>query len=266
VDERPLLVVREIEDHDEPYWLAATDDGRAPLLEVGEALLWQGFAQVRQKLPSTWELEGMGIVVTDRRLIFLTTEFDKGGGYSGWGGLALVAATGLNAISKHQARKRSRGKVAIGHVRHEWARELSTRRRKVLIGGPDVAVVLSVLTGGSPKVLELKGPATREDFGRWLAGLISRHRLATDGTLDERARELLMRQVDGSGAPAPQYGEGSAAWGFPGGLVGRSEGAPGERPGPAPCPRCGERTAPNQRFCTGCGLQLTATGDATGHR
>ncbi len=98
------LFAREIGDTQSPYWTAATLDGLKLLLEPGESLLRVCYCRVSKLGPNAWTLENpTTVVVTDRRTAFLTTQFDKGGGWVGFGVAGLAVAVTANAVSKRRA-------------------------------------------------------------------------------------------------------------------------------------------------------------------
>ena len=63
------------------------------------------------------------VYITDGRLALACEKYDKGGGWVGFGGGALVAVT-ANAVSKARAAHRSRGKVLVGHIRYPWLKSV----------------------------------------------------------------------------------------------------------------------------------------------
>jgi hypothetical protein len=105
------------------------------------------YCRVSQISPKAWVLPNpTTLVVTDRRTAFLTTQFDKGGGWVGFGVAGLAVATTANAVSKRRAAQRSAGRVAIGQARHEWLTGITLRRVKALIGVVDTYIDLTVAT------------------------------------------------------------------------------------------------------------------------
>lgn len=214
---KQLLVVREIGDASQPYWTACSDDGVELALEPGETLLHVAHCQVSQIAPQRWELPGTTtLVVTDRRTAFLTTSFDTGGGWAGFGVIGLTVATAANAVSKHKAAQRSAGKVAIGQVRHEWLTGLEVRHVKALIGIIDTYLDLKVAAQGQPGVIELLGRQVRDQgFAQWLAGVVAARRLALRDHSPEAERTLLRyRQGEHDVAPAKARQTG-VMWSFP---------------------------------------------------
>lgn len=215
---RQLLAVREIGDTQVPYWSAATPDGVQLLLEPGEELLFVGYCQVRQKTGKTWTLERpTTLVVTSRRTAFLNAQFDKGGGWAGFGVAGLAAAATANAVSKQRAAKRSAGKVAIGHVRHEWVTEVSLRRRKALIGAVDTYLDLTVATSTGPRVIELWATGViTEDLARWFTGTLALHRLELLSPTPPELAERLEVDKAGRGELTTPDRPDRRTWMFPG--------------------------------------------------
>lgn len=215
-----ILVAREIGDTQSPYWTAATLDGVELLLEPGESLLLVCYCRVSKPGPRAWTLENpTTLVVTDRRTAFLTTQFDKGGGWVGFGVAGLAVAVTANAVSKHRAAQRSAGKVAIGQVRHEWVTGITLRRRKALIGVVDTYLDLATTTAAGSQVIELwssKGQVVNEELARWLASTVSRHRMTLLNPASEPDLATLRRYSIGGHDTAPSGSPDDLGWRFPG--------------------------------------------------
>ena len=213
-----ILAVRDIGDTATPYWAASSADGVQLFLEPGEYLLYVGYCRVRQMNPKGWTLpDSTTVVVTDRRLAFLTAQFDTGGGWSGFGVAGLAVAVTANAVSKRRASVRSAGKVAIGQIRHEWLTAISLRSVKALIGAIDTYIDLTCATAGGPRTMELWGRAVvSEDFTRWLVRTVCIHRLAILPREQSDGRAILQRYHDGGHDPAPTGKPSDMRWSLPG--------------------------------------------------
>jgi hypothetical protein len=213
-----VLAVREVGDTEAAYWSAASPDGIQLLLEPGESLLHVGYCRVSQVSPKGWSLpDATTVVVTDRRTAFLTTRFDQGGGWAGFGLAGLAVATTANVVSKRRAAARSAGQVAVGQARHEWLTAINLRRRKALIGAVDTYVDLTVASSAGPRVIELWGKlVVNEKFARWLAGVVSEHR--TTLLPPESAQEIatLQRYKLGGQDTASTGKQNDLGWFFPG--------------------------------------------------
>jgi hypothetical protein len=214
------LIARPIGDTQYPYWTAATLDGIELLLEPGESLLRVCYCRVSQTRPTAWTLENpTTLVVTDRRTAFLTTQFDKGGTWVGFGFVGLAIALTANEVSKHRAAQRSAGQVAIGQVRHEWITGMTLRRKKALIGVVDTYIDLTIATEAGSQVIELwspKGQAVNEEFARWLASTISGHRMALLNPASPADLATLRRYSLGGQDAAPAGNPNDLGWRFPG--------------------------------------------------
>ena len=187
-----LVFVREIGDTEVPYWTPASLDGVHLYLEPGESVLhvcsctvsqlspkgMQLSLKPAQLLPTTWELPfPTTVVITDRRIAFLTTQFDKGGGWWGIGTGGIVVAAAANAVSRSRAAKRSAGKVAIGQVRHEWLTSIGVRYRKPVFG-LDTYLHLATATAAGPAVIQLYKPKIiDEQLARSFLGTVAAHRM-----------------------------------------------------------------------------------------
>lgn len=71
------------------------------------------------------------LFVTDARFALACSKYDKGGGWSFWGGGgALAMDVAFNAVSKARAKFRSRGKMLVGQVRYPWIRRVGSAPKK----------------------------------------------------------------------------------------------------------------------------------------
>jgi hypothetical protein len=225
-----LVFVRDIGDTEVPYWTPASLDGTHLDLEPGESVLHvcsctvsqlsQKGVQLRpkptQSLPTAWELPSpTTVVITDRRIAFLTTQFDKGGGWVGFGAVGLTVAVTANAVSKHRAAQRSAGKIAIGQVRHEWLTSIGLRYRKFVFG-LDTYLHLAVATAAGPAVIQLYKPKIiDEQLARAILGTVAAHRIAL---LPPDSNDLVtLRNYQTSGDGAIQGANpGDLRWPLPG--------------------------------------------------
>jgi hypothetical protein len=214
------LIARPIGDTHYPYWTAATLDGIKLHLEPGESLLRVCYCRVSQTRPTAWTLENpTTLVVTDRRTAFLTTQFDKGGTWVGFGFIGLAIAVTANEVSKNRAAKRSADKVAIGQIRHEWVTGIALRRKKALIGVVDTYIDLTTATAAGSQVIELwspKGQAVNEELARWLASTVSGHRMALLNPASAADLATLRRYSLGGHDTAPTGKPDDLGWRFPG--------------------------------------------------
>lgn len=225
-----IVCIREIGDTEAPYWAAASLDGIQLHLEPGEPLLHVCHCYVSQisekgtrikpspsqTLPKAWEMgEAATVVITDRRIAFLTTQFDKGGGWSGFGVAGLAVAVTANAVSRSRAAKRSAGKVAIGQVRYEWLTAIAVRYRKPVFG-LDTYIHLAAATTAGTAVIELYKPKViDEKLARWMVGTAAKNRsaLLPPGSGD---LSLLQRYADSGKGAVQGANPGDLRWPMPG--------------------------------------------------
>jgi hypothetical protein len=112
---KQVLTVVEVGDLGLPLWSSASADGERIALELSETQLWAGRCQVRSLRPKQWSLpEHSLLVVTDRRTTFLTTAFDKRGGWAGFGlaGLAMPPPPTRSASKRWQSEAPARWPLA----------------------------------------------------------------------------------------------------------------------------------------------------------
>lgn len=81
----------------------------------------------------------MAVEITDCRIAFACTKYEKGGGWIG-GPTALA----LNAGSKMLAARRRRGKILIGHIRYPWVAAVWAEARHGFGGTETLRVVVMV--------------------------------------------------------------------------------------------------------------------------
>jgi hypothetical protein len=218
---RQIVAIRELGDTEDSYWAPASSNGSDLLLEPGEMVLATGRGQVASKGSKSWTLPFATIVIlTNRRLAFMTLEFDKGGGWTGFGIAGAAVAVGANAVSKHRAQNRSAGKVLIGHLRHEWVTDLGFRHQKKLIGQNFYVDVTYASAVGSAKIV-LTGNAAMADVANAYAKACAGAQLLV--TEDGIAQTTLRRYADGEAEPATSKGPNDRTWRFSGDAASRIE-------------------------------------------
>jgi hypothetical protein len=215
------MAIADIGEDLEPYWWASTPDGITIALEPGETEILRSNCRVtiisrpRVVLPVTTSL-----LVTDRRIAWATTKFDKGGGYSSLSAPAL--SLGMNAVSKMRAKNRSRGKVAIGQTRYEWLEGLVLRQKKSLIGVVDYYVDLMLPCTQGKETIELWSKSTRgsrtvdAEFAKNLAIQVLQRRMSLDPNGVGEYDEQLNRVRSGISDESKTLKPGDIGWAFPG--------------------------------------------------
>lgn len=190
------------------YDLASAGNGTHLDLEEGErAPVLVSRCRVSASGAESWSLpDQTEILLTNRRFAWLTTAFDQGGGWAGFGAVGLIVSSTANAVSKRRAARRSAGKVAVGHVRHEWVNAVRLRRRKSLLGMVDTYVDLVLTTAQGQVIVELWGKGVADEkFASWLVKIIAYERLMLAGEVLPAADVAALRQLaDGGG--------GDTAW------------------------------------------------------
>lgn len=189
-----ILGLQRIGDEGQPYWAPSTDDGTHLRLEPGENVIVESQCRVRCSAAG-WTLpDNTAVVVTDRRTAFISCDFDKGGGWVGFGAAGLAISVAANAVSKHRAAKRSAGLVVIGQIRHEWIQSLELRKEKALLGPVSTYLDLTAPTAHGSVTVELWGPhLINEKMATWLVSLIVWHRSSFDGDMTLKERTELER-------------------------------------------------------------------------
>jgi hypothetical protein len=81
---------------------------------------------LRRKVGNSWVREtqtkdiSFQFWITGSRVLLYCRNFDKGGGWRGWGLGGLAVAVTANAISKGMAANRRKGKALVGNIRYPW--------------------------------------------------------------------------------------------------------------------------------------------------
>ncbi len=159
-------------------------DGKAVKRVFAESLAWtiQGEKDPLIKLADV----RIAVLISDARVAFGCSKFDKGGG---WGGGPTALA--LNAGSRALAARRRRGKMLVGQVRYPWVSAVyastkhgwrdSEQLRLVVVDG-DARMSLTL---GLPKSTDAAAIATE------VVHRAARFRLATDPELADAERARL---------------------------------------------------------------------------
>ncbi|WP_284982342.1 hypothetical protein [Arthrobacter sp. efr-133-TYG-118] len=203
-----LLGLQEVGSEVQPYWAVGSPDGSRLQLEAGESVQFTCSCQVSGLKPASWKLpDGTTLIVTDRRIAFLTMDFDKGGGWVGLGAVGLAVALTANAVSKARAKRRSAGLVAIGNIRHEWIESVVLREQKPLIGGADHYIDIMVRTSRGLAGIELWSgrSVVVPKLALWLAAMIAWHRasISVPFTVAERFELERLKSLAERGVTIP---------------------------------------------------------------
>ena len=130
----------------------------------------------------------LAVYLTDSRLAFACSKFDKGGGWYG-GATALIV---FNAVSKARAAYRRRGKMLVGQARYPWIIRVGSTSKSGI--GSEERLVIDAqggdgasyrLTIGLPKNLDAAQVASA------VANRAAAYRLACDPTVDDVANQQL---------------------------------------------------------------------------
>lgn len=122
------------------------------------------------------------ILLTDCRVVVLCRDYEKGGGWTGWGWGALFAGI-VNGISRTAANVRSAGKILTGQVRYQWLVEVggSANGRELLLRVRDGEANVTMR-------LILPKPHDANEIARDIIMRAARHHLAHDQQLTAEQR------------------------------------------------------------------------------
>lgn len=133
------------------------------------------------------------VYLTGDRVIFHCDKYDKGGGWSGWGGAGIAVAVVANGVSKARAAMRRRGKALVGQVRYPWLQSVGGSPK---LGFGDVDQLRFIMRDGNDDwiwvdVSFAKGTPVIA-MARDIAQRAARHRLENDPNLGEEERQHLI--------------------------------------------------------------------------
>jgi hypothetical protein len=100
------------------------------------------------------------VFITDGRLALACENYDKGGGWVGFGGAGVLVAVTANTVSKIRAANRSRGKVLVGHVRYPWMKAVGASSKSGLASAEAIRLEYAEKLSGTVvrKLIELTLP------------------------------------------------------------------------------------------------------------
>jgi hypothetical protein len=204
-----------------PYWAPGTLDGQAPVVDDDEETIWSGRARVKGGTEKRgWTLERAAVYVTDRRLIFLTPNFEREGArkghFSGYGVAGVAVALAAN-VALDQAKKLAAVKpntvVAMGHIRYEWLAKVTYRHVKSLLGVGDQYVDVYPHTSDGTFRVQLWGkPAVDFQLAETIVRAAASHRMNLVAGVADTDRQVLATYASGVGSSAAKRVD----WDFPG--------------------------------------------------
>lgn len=242
-------------------------------------------ASVRRKVGNAWVSQlrtkdiSFQVWVTGSRVLLYCRNFDKGGGWSGWGLGGLAVAVTANAISKGMAANRRKGKALVGNIRYPWITRVSFAPRNGY--GSRETVEIEYVDGTDPTepgcslTIHLDNRTDANRVARHIVDKVIAYRYASGEPLSDDVVERFEKlRISGLMAP-PQKGFMSiyslpTSWKVPTGVGDPPKGmppfpAPGRTVGasvnalaglPAPvCTSCGSQFV-GPAYCTDCGARI----------
>ena len=235
------------------------------------------------------------LFVTDCRLAFACSKFDKGGGWVGG-----VSALALNAGSKVLAANRRRGKMLVGHIRYPWIQSVYAQNHVTFHYTEKLRIVVKLPGDESWTMVDFELPKDLDAtaLGAEIVRRAARFRLAHEPELgeEERAQFVELANIEGIVWEREQgklaghsfkthwpVGEKSSRIGIGAGpAVVQAPPAPepisvpepaamapepapppaatAEPPAPRFCGACGAEHGADDRFCGACGSGLEGSG------
>jgi hypothetical protein len=167
-------------------------DGSDPEVYVATGIRAVALAGGQARAIARFSGISASVIVTDSRVAIACSRYDKGGGWSGFGAAGLTIALAANAVSKSRARRRSRGRMLVGHVRYEWLRQIDATDRYGWRSSNGLSLSLDDPTGAGGLV-RLELVLGKQDAGTAVAESVARRaalRKATQAD-DETGRHAL---------------------------------------------------------------------------
>lgn len=217
------------------------------------------------------------VYLTDGRLALACEKYDKGGGWTGFGGAGVAVAVTANLVSKARAASRSRGKVLVGHVRYPWLKSIGACTKTSVSTFEAIRLEYAEKPAGAAvrKLIELTLPknidatlVAQEITRRAASYRLSHYR---DMTSEARARFEALSCEPPKLEPAPKkfafvqlptYYFVSAKTAYPPRPSALPEavdtGPPATGTTPKFCDQCGMPALAGDNFCQSCGTAIEA--------
>lgn len=166
---------------------AVTDSGIRQVISLGDLTAWA--------------------CITDSRVIFAASKFDKGSSWSGWGLIGLTVAVAATGISKARAASRSRGKILAGQIRYPWLRQVGASLRDGRKGADRIRLGYATREQGMPPasfVLDMLlpwGTVSPLDAAQDIARRCAAYRLRNYRQRDDYKRARLTELASATLAP-----------------------------------------------------------------
>lgn len=139
------------------------------------------------------------VAVTKSRLTIGCAKYDKGGGWTGLGGGAIVAMA-ANGVSKIAAAQRRKGKALVGHIRYPWLKSVGASPKQGFFGAEQLRLVVNrsdYCGGGSVWVtLVLPKDTDAMDLARTITRRAARWRLKHETDMEDSERSDLEDLAD----------------------------------------------------------------------
>lgn len=213
---KQLLWVREMGDASGEYWQPLVDADGGVIPDEGETALWAGTGYVSFGASSAERT--FQITITDQRIVWSSKDFEKGGGWVGFGVVGLTVATTANAVSRRRAKARIAGTVLVGHVRYEWIGLVKEQQTKTLLGG--IQHDTRLLVPLADQLMEVRfsgGTIGRPEMAEWVSQVARVHRLGLADWLSDEDRAVTETFVaEHAGQIAGMGSSRVTAWPFPG--------------------------------------------------
>lgn len=185
----------------------AASDGSAPTVVTAEGIELERY----DERGGRWEGEAsisdvkIGVYVTDCRVAFVCSRYDKGGGWVGGVGAMVV----LNAASMVRAAVRSRGTTLVGHVRYPWLSNIGAAPKAGWGGSEQIAFTCQDAATGSILRLVLMFPkqVAALDLANQIASRCARYRLSTEPGVTPEIRATLERALAAPVLHVPEKGK-----------------------------------------------------------
>jgi hypothetical protein len=130
------------------------------------------------------------VFITEARVAFACSKYDKGGGWSGFGAGAFVAVA-LNAGSKALASRRRRGKMLVGQVRYPWLAGSGSSSKTGWLSEERLVLSIRTADGFTSLLLTLPKDIDAAAVAAEVTRRSANYRLASESQLADTVRDSL---------------------------------------------------------------------------
>jgi len=167
-------------------------DGRAISSITAKGLVVQTGTESALRTIASVDDVAIRVSITDARIAFASSKFDKGGGWIGGAAVMVLA----NTVSKSLAAARTRGKMLVGHVRYPWLYAVGASPKTGLLDNEEVRLCLHTSSGEALVVdMTLPSDLAASEVAAEIVRRAATHRVACRQGLEHAAEFETLRDT-----------------------------------------------------------------------